>query len=204
MIYDISMTVHPDMAVYKNKPEKKPVFTVVRTFAKEGGYETDVSMNLHTGTHVDYPLHVLEDGDNSDTENLETLIGEAMVLDLSHVKTAITADDLKSYAVKPDSFVLLKTVNSETDAFDFDFVYLAEDAARHLAACKVRGVGIDALGIERNQAGQPTHKALLKQGIVILEGLRLATVREGYYTMICLPLKIQGVEASPARVILTE
>lgn len=204
MIYDISMTLHPDMAVYKNKPEKKPVFKTVRTFAKDGGYETDLAFNLHTGTHIDYPLHVLENGDTSDSENLETLIGDAMVLDFSHVETAITAEDLKAYAIKPESFVLLKTANSKTDTFSFDFIYLAEDAAAYLAEIAVRGVGIDALGIERNQAGQPTHKHLLSQGIVIIEGLRLKTIREGHYTMICLPLKIQGVEAAPARVILTE
>ena len=85
-----------------------------------------------------------------------------------------------------------------------DFIYLAESGARYLVDKGVRGVGIDALGIERNQLGHPTHKLLLANGIYILEGLRLKEVKEGSYTLIAAPLNIIGVEASPVRALLLD
>ncbi len=64
-------------------------------------------------------------------------------------------------------------------------------------------MGIDYLGIERNQPGHDTHRALLSSGVAIIEGLRLADIAAGkrYYFM-CLPLRIVGFEAAPARAIL--
>ena len=77
-----------------------------------------------------------------------------------------------------------------------------ENAARYLVDKKIRGVGIDSLGIERAQAGHPTHNLLLGAGIVILEGLRLKNIKQDTYELYCLPLKIKNVEAVPVRAIL--
>jgi len=202
MIYDISVTVHPEMTVYKNREEKKPIIKQVNFFAKEGNYESLLTMNLHSGTHIDYPLHMLENGNNSDTENLEVLIGEAKVFDLSHLQEKIEDFDIKNLDIKENDFLLFKTKNSFTEEFDYNFVYLAESAAKYLSALKIRGVGIDSLGIERAQTDYPTHKILLGNNIIILEGLRLKDILEDKYQLYCLPLKIAKVEASPVRAIL--
>ena len=68
----------------------------------------------------------------------------------------------------------------------------------------VIGAGIDSLGIERNQPNHETHKTLLSNKIMILEGLRLKHVEEGPYLLIAAPLNIPGVEASPVRAFLIE
>ena len=60
------------------------------------------------------------------------------------------------------------------------------------------------MGIERSQEGFPTHRSLLSNGIVILEGLRLKDIAEGDYILISLPLKIENVEAAPCRAVLLE
>lgn len=73
-----------------------------------------------------------------------------------------------------------------------------------MKSLKISGVGIDSLGIERSQPGHETHKLLLGQGIIILEGLQLADIKEGAYKMLALPLKMHGTEAAPARVVLIE
>jgi arylformamidase len=132
------------------------------------------------------------------------LVGEAKVFDLTHLEDSIGVDDLKQYVINEDDFILFKTKNSLKEPFDFNFIYLTHDAAVYLKDKKIRGVGIDALGIERNQPGHPTHDTLLKAGIIILEGIRLKTIKEGLYNLICLPLKIAHVEALPVRAILTE
>lgn len=202
MIYDISMTIHPKMMVYKEKEEKYPKIKQVNFFEKEGNYESEITMNLHTGTHIDFPLHMIKDGANSVTENLDILTGKAKVFDLTHLKGKITYDDILDFLIEKDDFIIFKTKNSLSEKFDYDFVYLAEDAANYLAKKKIRGVGIDALGIERAQKNHPTHKILLSNNIVILEGLRLNQVKEDSYELFCLPLKIANVEALPVRAIL--
>jgi arylformamidase len=59
---------------------------------------------------------------------------------------------------------LLKTANSAQQHFDFSFIFLDASGAEYLAKKNIAGVGIDALGIERDQEGHPTHRALLQKG----------------------------------------
>lgn len=98
--------------------------------------------------------------------------------------------------------ILFKTKNSYSETFHSEFVYLSEEAAECLATADLKGVGIDGLGIEREQSEHPTHKRLLEKDILIYEGLNLKDVEEGIYEFIGLPLKIGDVEASPVRAIL--
>ncbi|MCV2231742.1 cyclase family protein [Acholeplasma manati] len=201
-IYDISMEIHPDMPVYKDLPSKKPTFKNVANFTDSSHYETDVNMNVHSGTHVDFNLHMIDGGDTSSEAKLDHYISEARVFDLSYVLETITKENLVNLAIRKNDFVLFKTRNSQDEGFNPNFVFVGESAANYLAEIGIKGVGIDALGIERSQTGHPTHKALMSKNIIILEGLRLANIRSGTYTLIALPLKLRGLDASPVRAIL--
>jgi len=203
-IHDISMTVNALMTVYKNKLEKKPQLDVVSDFSNHTAYETKISMNLHTGTHMDFPLHMIKDGKTSDALDLHQLIRKVKVLDLTHIKDTIDEKDLKCFDIKEKDFLLFKTKNSLMEDFDFQFVYLSENGAIYLKNLNVSGVGTDALGIERDQIGHPTHHHLLSQDIIIIEGLRLKDIQQGEYQMIALPIQISGVEALPLKVVLLE
>lgn len=200
--YDVSMAIKPDIQVYKNKPEKKPVFKKAAEHDVAGVYETLLHLNLHTGTHMDFSLHMKKDGETSTDFDFTRLIRHVKVLDLTHVKDGITKEHLEAFDIKPSDFVLLKTKNSYEDTFNFEFVYLAESGSTYLKDQNVVGVGIDALGVERNQKGYPTHNTLFDHDIIIIEGLRLKDVSSGVYQMIALPLKIEAVEALPLRVVL--
>lgn len=203
-VWDISMSIHPGMTVYKNRDENRPVFTAVRDHAGGSAYETKITLNLHTGTHLDAPLHILENGSTIDRIEPEKLITRCRVLDMSHVKDRITRVELEARMIEAGDFLIFKTRNSQQETFDFGFVFLEESGARYLREKKVKGVGIDSLGIERDQPGHPTHRILMESGIIILEGLRLAHVEEGLYTLIALPLKLEGLEASPVRAVLIQ
>ena len=80
-------------------------------------------------------------------------------------------------------------------------MFISSAAAQRLVDLGVDGVGLDALGVERDQGDHGTHHALL--GRYGAKGLRLAEVPEGQYLMIAAPLKISGVEAAPP-VLLTD
>jgi len=198
-IYDISMNINPNIVVYKNKEDKKPQFATT----KQGYvYETNLTLNLHTGTHIDAPLHMIENGNPIGDYDLNRFITKAQVLDFSHLKQNISANDLKQKQITPNTFVILKTKNSYDKDFNFEFVYLDKTGAEYLSHIPVIGVGIDALGIERNQPKHDTHKTLLSNNIAILEGLYLKDIKEGNYMLLALPLKINEAEAAPTRAVL--
>jgi len=198
-VYDVTTPIFEGMTVYKNKPEKQPKFNRVTN-----GYvtETRIDVDLHTGTHIDSPLHMVEDGLTFETIDLESLVGSAKVLDLTNVEDGISKVDLEKFDIQKEDFVLFKTKNSYTEEFDFNFIFLAKDGAEYLSEIGVRGVGIDSLGVERSQEGHPTHKTLFANNVIVIEGLRLKEVEEGTYYMVAAPLKIVGTDAAPARVLL--
>ncbi|MDN5345363.1 MAG: arylformamidase [Clostridia bacterium] len=202
-IYDISMPVYPGMPVYKDRAEKQPQMEVTRNYEK-GVRETRWVLDTHTGTHIDAPAHILPGGATTADLDLAVLIGSGRVLDLTAVNDRITAGDLAGQGIRAGEFILLKTKNSWAVGNEQDFIYLEAGAAHYLAEAKVRGVGLDALGVERDQPGYPTHRSLLERGIVIIEGLRLREVPPGEYQMLALPLRLLGAEAAPARVVLLE
>jgi arylformamidase len=161
-------------------------------------------MNLHTGTHMDAPLHMLENGDTVENTALGKMITKVRVLDLTGLKDGITAEDLRDKGLQNGIPVLFKTRNSYEEGFNPDFIYLKKSGAELIASLEIPVVGIDSPGIERSQPGHETHKTLMGAGCVIIEGLRLADVDEGGYKMYALPLKIRGAEGAPARVLLSE
>jgi Predicted metal-dependent hydrolase len=201
-IIDISMTIHEGMQVYKNKDEKRP--KIYNTSNHETGkvHESRIDIDVHCGTHVDAPLHMLAGGETIETIGLEQLVGPARVLDMTHVDDAITKDDLVPHGIQRGERILLKTKSSLTDEFLMDFVYLREDGAQYLIERGVTLVGTDALGIERAQPEYTTHRPLLRNRIVIVEGLRLAHVEPGSYWLVIAPLKLTGIDAAPARAFL--
>ncbi|MGG1661617.1 cyclase family protein [Brevibacillus sp. NRS-1366] len=200
-MYDVTGAIFEGMTVYKNKPEKQPIFKSVTN-----GYVTEsrIELDVHTGTHVDAPLHMVTGGETMEAIPVDKLVGTCKVLDLTHVKDRITRAELECLDIAQDDFVLLKTKNSFEEAFSFTFVFLASDGAQYLAEIGVRGVGTDALGIERNQEDHPTHKILFAGNVIVMEGLRLQEVPQGEYFMVAAPLKLVGTDAAPARVLLFE
>lgn len=203
-VIDISMPIRLDMPVYKNKPEKRPEFQVTSDHTTASVRETRVHLDVHTGTHVDAPLHMIAGGGTIDQLPLTRMVRQCRVIDLTQVHGAITRSDLEPHRPQRGEFLLFKTTNSHDDEFNPEFVFVAEDGAALLAESGIDGVGIDALGIERSQPGHPTHRTLFNAGITIVEGLRLAHVDPGEYTLILAPLNLVGLDAAPARVLLLQ
>lgn len=201
-IIDISMTIRENMPVFKNKADRKPLIWMTRDTKHQGIHETRMDIDLHTGTHLDAPKHMMEGGDSIDRLDLSKVIGECRVIDLTDVEECIREADLAKHGIASGEFVLLKTRNSFEEKYNEAFIWLDPSGAQYLKEIGVSGVGIDALRIEKEQKRQDTHKILFCSGIVILEGLRLKDAEAGPYHLYALPLKIQGAEASPVRAVL--
>ncbi|MBB6734874.1 cyclase family protein [Cohnella zeiphila] len=201
-IYDISITVEEGMQVWENIRDKQPSIVNASNHGQGKPHESVLSMNVHTGTHVDAPLHMIAGGETIETIPLEQLVGPCRVLDLMHVVGSITRSDLEPFALQRGERVLFKTKSSFSERYLDDFVFLREDGAQYLAEIGVRVAATDALGIERDQDGYPTHRTLMRAGVVIVEGLRLKDVPPGNYWLVVAPLKLTGIDAAPARAFL--
>lgn len=202
-VYDVTMTISEKMQVYKNRESKKPIFSVAGAKSRgDSTNETDVKFNVHSGTHVDFPRHIYDDGKTSKDFDITTFMRDVKVFDLTEVVGGISKEHLLNFDINAGDFVLLKTNNSFSEEFLFDFVYLTAEGATYLTSKKISGLGIDALGVERDQPGHPTHRTLIDNDIWIIEGLRLKAVPQGIYEMIALPLKLDDVDALPLSVVL--
>ena len=203
--YYISMEIREDMVVWKNKDSKKPKIEITSTTRTGNANESRFHLDAHTGTHVDAPFHFLQNGKKIDKVSVEKFMGECIVIDLTNIKKrGIEKKDLMKYKIRKDDIIILKTLNEYKKPFDFNFVYLAESGAKFLASKNIKGVGINALGIERSQPSYSTHKSLLSKGIVIFEGLELSKINPGRHFFIGLPLKVKDADASPVRAVLIE
>lgn len=201
-IIDISWPISNQITTYKNKNDV--LIERTKEFSTHGCMESKLSCGVHTGTHVDAPAHFLENGKTIDQINLSQLIGPCQVIDVSHLTEKITANDLISINFQT-KIILFKTRNSlqATDGkFDLNFVYLDHSATAFLIEKQLNVVGIDGLGIERNQPDYATHRGLFKNNVLIIEGLRLGQVTAGNYELICLPLLLVSSDGAPARAIL--
>jgi len=164
-----------------------------------------VCLSAHSGTHVDAPLHFCEKGRAIDQCPFDAITGRARVIQIRDDES-IKPSELETSGIKPGDILLFKTRNSRLwsdESFNRNYVYLSTAAALLLAQKKVRTIGIDYLsigGFEGNEV--EAHRILLEASIWIIEGLNLSSAPPGVYEFVCLPLRIAGGEAAPARAII--
>jgi arylformamidase len=190
---DISVSVKTGMVHWPSDPPVKIT-------------KSSLSMGLHTGTHLDAPLHFIKTGKGIDKIPLEVLVGTARVIEIKDARL-INPQELKKQHIRSGDRLLFKTRNSATlwkrTAFSKDYVHMTSDSARYCAAQGVKLIGIDYLSVGGyHDDGDETHRVLLKAGILIIEGLDLSKVKAGTYEYICLPLKILNADGAPARVLI--
>jgi len=202
---DISVPIRAGMVRWPGDP---PVVVERAVSLEQGGScnLTVLAMSAHTGTHVDAPLHYLAAGCPIDAMPLEATNGPARVIQIRDPES-IKPRELLQHRIRRGERLLFRTRGSagywQTDTLVEDFVSLSKEAAEYLAARRVRAVGIDYLsigGLHKDLA--ETHRILLAAGVWIIEGLDLSRVRPGRYDLVCLPLRLAGADAAPARAML--
>jgi len=207
-IYDISLPISESLVVWPGDPPIR----ITQPYHLDRGDEATVTrldMGAHTGTHVDAPAHFVPGGSGVDDLDLNVLVGPALVVDAREAD-ALSADVLETLPIPPGAErVLFHTRNSDLWArgepeFHNEFVAITGDGARWLIERGVRLVGVDYLSVAPFDATIPTHRALLRAGVIAIEGLDLRGIRPGVYQLVCLPLKIVGADGAPARAILIE
>ncbi len=203
-LIDITRPIYPGMPVWPGDP---PVVEepVSRIADGDSSNVTRFMLGSHTGTHIDAPWHFESGGATVESLPLEILCGDCRVVDLSDIRGLIAADDLSSGKFGPSRRLLIRTRNSLAvpDVFHKDFVALSPDAADWIVGQGICLLGIDGPSVEEyGSSAFPVHHALLRAGVVIVEGLDLSGVTAGDYHLFCAPLKWSGADGAPVRVFL--
>ena len=208
-IYDISVPITHRTPVFPGDPAIN-IRAAKRITDGDGANVTHLDFGAHTATHVDAPAHFIDGAGKVADLSLDTLVGEALVIEIPDEADAVTAAHVSAETVRGAVRVLFKTRNSafwrsDPHRFREDFTYIDSDAARSLVEQGVKLVGIDYLSVESLTAVEAaTHVTLLSASVIIVEGLDLSLVPAGRYELICLPLRLAEAtgDGAPARVIL--
>ena len=153
---------------------------------------TEISMSVHSGTHIDAPLHFCGDGQSIDNIRLNTFFGKCTVISVSGILTGEDMERLLPYCKRRVLF--------HGDGKTF----ISQSAAIVLAQSRVVLVGTDAPSIAPSFDEERTHRELARAGIAILENLNLSAIDDGEYDLCAFPVKLGGLEAAPCRAIILE
>lgn len=205
---DVTYPINSELLIYPGDPifEKSSFLSIANGDLCNVG---KISMGCHTGTHMDAPYHFMADGQTIEQVDLTRLNGPARVIvyegPLAQSRD-ISLEFLKSCHIKPGERLIFKTANSQRFAglnLLEDYTAIDAEAAAYLADLNPQCIGIDYLTVEPadSTAGR-VHKTLLGAGIPLLETLDLRTPTPGTYNLHCLPLKLEGMDGSPVRVLL--
>jgi len=203
-IIDVTVPLSADVPTFPGDPRFQMEFS--HRIADGQPYNVaKVTMGAHSGTHVDAPYHFLAEGATVEALPLEILMGKVLVVQVAG-RECIDVRDVQALDLTDEIRIFFRTRMSgqlKSPEFQEDFVYLTPAAAAHLVQAGIKLVGIDYLSVEKFQSRDfGAHHALLRAGVIIVEGLDLSEADPGEYDMACLPLRIVGADGSPARVVL--
>ena len=187
-LWDISPSVSTRAPVF---PGDTPFQVLWNERINDGGVAniSTIHMSPHVGAHVDAPMHLDS--------------GRCRVIDLSGADTTepVSREELSSACFHER--VLIKTRRTAPERWTEDFRSVSPGAVRMLLESGVMLIGLDTPSIDpADSTLLLSHRVALQGGISIIENLDLSQVEAGDYELIALPLKLEGVEASPVRAVL--
>ena len=202
MLIDISPRVSPRLGVW---PGDSVLSREVLQDLARGDTVTlsTLRATVHLGAHADAPSHYGAGAPPIDQRDLSLYLGPCDVLRVPAARgSRIGRSDLPAQPLAERVLIATGTF-PDPEQWNDDFAALAPELVDDLAARGVRLVGIDTPSVDLiNSRDLPSHRAVLRHDMAILEGLVLGGVPEGRYELIALPLRLEGFDASPVRAVL--
>lgn len=166
---------------------------------------SQISFGSHQGTHLDAMYHFLDDGKTLDQMPLEWFYGTTQIIRIpKKAKEEITVDDLKPFEallVKEAKIIIETGWHREFGKENFftEFPSITQEAARFIAAKKIRLIGMDmpTPGYDWYEL----HHILLPEEIVIVESLANLDKLPDQFTFMGFPLNFKGRDGSPIRAV---
>lgn len=221
---DLSQTLEPDIPKPAGFPD--PKLELVRTIASGDVVNVDkITLGLHSGTHIDAPMHFIEGAGSIETLEPDCVIGPAVVVDLRHKKAgdAIERADIEAWeaesgeSIRAGDAVLLMTdfsklwkTGPEGEAFlTTVWPYVTGSFVEYMVEKKIRLVGVESMDLDHvvdpfdlSTSEFVAHRTFLPKGINIVENLtNLDKIDASRCFIVATPLKIKGGTGSPLRVV---
>jgi arylformamidase len=216
-IVDLTYPIHEGMTTFPAHWHPMVELSILGRLGIEARETRKIVIGTHTGTHCDAPRHFIAEGATIDQVPLETLVGPAVVVDLSATApSASVGPDVLAAKLgdrRPERLLLRFDWSRHWGTLTYytDHPFLSEDAAAWLVARGVKLLGMDTPMPDdpRNGRGtandSPNHKTLLGNGVVLVEYLNnLAAIATESFELVVLPLKIVDGDGAPARCIAIE
>lgn len=204
MYIDLTHVINEDMPVYPGT--EKPVLDRKYSIKEYGFSETILTMFSHTGTHIDSPSHMVENGKMLESYDVDYFIGSAYILDIS-VKIP-SVDDLKNHKSEFDNvnYIILKTNWSGkwgSEEYYENFPVLSVEATKYLLSLGIRGFGIDAISVDPvGSEAFENHMQIFAKECIIIENLKnLDKIKDNKFEIIAMPLKLKDSDGISARVL---
>lgn len=203
-VYDLTQTYEIGMTSYSEEEsfKKENLYNV-----KADGYNvSSLYLSTHTGTHIDVPKHIFENGYTLDEFDTKKFIGNAYIIDCRNLGVI----DLEVLEKCKDNilicdYLILKTgwenyFNS--DKYFLGYPTLTYEASNFLGNIKsLTGIGIDCISIDsENSEDLFNHKNLLSKNKIIIENLCNLDSLDNLFEVIIAPLKIAQGDGAPTRV----
>ncbi len=166
-----------------------------------------ISMSPHVGTHADAPLHVRDGAPGSEAFDLPAFLGPAIVVGVEASESPIDAAEILSRLPDgPVERLLIRTGRCVAEGrFPDRWPVLSTQAAQELLQRGLRLLGVDAPSVDELKSKTlDVHHALFAGGATIVENLDLRAVEDGEYELLALPLRFDGLDASPVRALLRQ
>ena len=206
-IIDLTQTMKPGMRGYQKD--------IAMTKSRDGWNASTLTLYSHAGTHMDAPLHFLKGGNTIENLDLEKCVGPVKIIDLRPVnpRELITVERLGDAAGNLDEGdrIILLTDWAKyigTDMHRDGLPRIAKDLALLMAKRKIAFLGVEPPSVaDVNNLSELTeiHEILLGAEIVIAEGLcNVDQITKENVEIVALPLKPEGCDGCPARVIAIE
>jgi kynurenine formamidase len=212
-ILDLSVTVDEQT---KSPPSTDLKVELTRYHRGPGFWQvTAASQSLHTGSHIDAPLHCYSDGATTVDIPLERVVGTAALLDCTHVGESepVGVPELEAAAgdLREGDIAVLQTGWTDKSWGNFPEYFthspfLTPEAAEWLVARRPSAVAFDFF--EEYCARLPEftseefvcHRILLGAGIPLLEGLTgLSAVGRPRFDFFAPFYKLAGCDGAQAR-----
>lgn len=202
-IIDISPMLNEEMAVFPG--DQAFSRDVIMDFSK--GHHmvlSSIRFTVHIGAHTDAPSHYHPNGESIEKRDLSLYMGPCQVIQVSiAMGQRIRVEDLGGVKILKQR-VLFKTQSfPDPYRWNSDFCSLSTELVEFLAESNVLLVGIDTPSVDPESSKDlEAHHMIYSKNMAILEGVVLDRVEPGVYSLVALPLKIQGGDASPVRAVL--
>ena len=202
-IIDLTHVINENMSVYFE--DERPTIKDICSCKEHGFAQKSLNIFTHTGTHIDAPAHVFEDGKTLDDYPIDHFVGNAFILNCENKEKC--SELIKSHKdiIDKVDFLLFNFGWDKKwgkESYTKDFPTIDDECVSIIKKFKLKAIGVDTISPDKlNDNSLSIHKSLLSDDILIIENLsNLDKCPKCIFKLYCMTLNIENADGAPARV----